>query len=84
MSLDMFLTRMRNLVVAWAPGCLAFTWFLTREEGWHMSFLALCLLPPLGAYLGIRAHREIRPGLAWAAGALAFGPLVLVGALEAA
>ncbi|MGX1884885.1 hypothetical protein [Streptomyces sp. NPDC055287] len=61
-GLDLFLTRVRNLVVGWAPACLALVWFLTKEEGWHLSFLALCVVPPVAAYLGIQAKREIRTG----------------------
>ncbi|MEV8310222.1 hypothetical protein AB0P36_23435 [Streptomyces flavidovirens] len=81
-GLEVFLTRARNLTVGWVPGCLAFVGFLTMEEGWHWSFLALCVLPPVAACLGIHAKREIRPGLAMAALALAVAPLPLVGAIE--
>lgn len=81
-ALELFLTRVRDLTVGWTPGCLLFAWFLTKEEGWHMSFLALCVLPPVAAYLGIRAKREIRAGLAWGAGALALAPLPLIAAIE--
>ncbi|MBT2505933.1 hypothetical protein J7I98_08505 [Streptomyces sp. ISL-98] len=81
-GLDLFLTRVRNWVVGWAPACLVLVWFLTKEEGWHMSFLALCVLPPVAAYLGIRAKREILAGLAWTAGAVAVAPLPLIAAIE--
>lgn len=81
-DLELFLTRARNWVVGWVPACLALVWFLTMEEGWHLSFLALCVLPPVPAYLSIRAKREIRAGLAWAAGALAVAPLPLIAAIE--
>ncbi|WP_327393578.1 hypothetical protein OG533_38910 [Streptomyces sp. NBC_01186] len=81
-STEVFLTRLRGWVLGWVPGAWALVWFLTVEEGWHLSFLPLCVLPPAAAYLGVRAHREIRAGLAWTAGALALASLGLSGAIE--
>ncbi|NLU68384.1 hypothetical protein [Streptomyces sp. HNM0574] len=82
-SLEMFLTRVKFFALGWVPASLALVWFLSREEGWRMSFLLLCAGPPVAAWLGVRAQREIRPGLAWAALATALVPFALMLAVEA-
>ncbi|MGW7050603.1 hypothetical protein [Streptomyces sp. NPDC054887] len=80
--LDTFLSKVRLGALVTVPAYLALLFFLTSEEGWHWSFLVFCVLPPLTAFLGFRAKRDIRPGLGMAALALAVAPVPLVGAVE--
>lgn len=80
--LDTFLSKVRFGALMTVPAYLALLFFLTSEEGWHWSFLVLCVLPPLTAVLGLLAKRDIRPGLGTAVLALAVAPLPLVGAIE--
>ncbi|MEV0092325.1 hypothetical protein [Streptomyces sp. NPDC050738] len=82
-DLDLWLSRVRNLTVVAAVAYPALGIFLTVDEGWHWSYLALFLLSPVAAVLGIRAQREIRGGLAAGAMALAVAPLPLMAAVEA-
>ncbi|GGW96168.1 hypothetical protein [Streptomyces chryseus] len=81
-SLETFLSKVRFGTLMTVPAYLALLFFFTREEGWHWSFLVFCVLPPLTAFLGFQAKRDIRPGLGMAALALAVAPLPLVGAVE--
>ncbi|WP_093799092.1 hypothetical protein [Streptomyces sp. Wb2n-11] len=81
-SLETFLSKVRLGAFVTVPAYLALLFFLAGEEGWHWSFLVLCVLPPLTAFLGFRAKRDIRPGLATAALVLAVAPLPLVAAIE--
>ncbi|WP_329120767.1 hypothetical protein [Streptomyces sp. NBC_01465] len=82
-DLDLWLTRVRNLTVVAAVAYPALGVFLAVDEGWRWSFVALFLLSPVAAVLGIRAQREIRGGLSAAAMALAIAPLPLMAAAEA-
>ena len=82
-SLEMFLSRARMLSAVTVPAYLALLFFLTNEEGWHWSFLALCVLPPVAAVLGFLGKRDIRVGFAVLALVLAIVPLPLVGGIEA-
>ncbi|MET9507414.1 hypothetical protein ABZX62_02875 [Streptomyces flavidovirens] len=81
-SLETFLSKVRFGTLMTVPAYLALLLFFTSEEGWHWSFLVFCALPPLTAFLGHQAKRDIRPGLGMAALALAVAPLPLVGAIE--
>lgn len=53
-----------------------------RERAGTGAFLVLCVLPPTAAVAGFLGKRDIRPGLAVAALALAILPLPLTGGLE--
>ncbi|MDG4859381.1 hypothetical protein P8605_14625 [Streptomyces sp. T-3] len=81
-GLEVFLSRVRNATAACVPAYWGLLAFWAKEEGWHWSFLFLAVLPPLACYLGFRAKREIRMGMAWLAAGLAIAPLLLVGAGE--
>ncbi|MFE2629499.1 hypothetical protein ACFXDP_16385 [Streptomyces sp. NPDC059374] len=77
-GLDLFLGRARIMSACLVPVSLALMFFFIREEGWRFSLLLCCILPPIGAYLAFRGHREVRPGLA------AIGLVLAVGALPLA
>jgi hypothetical protein len=76
-SLELFLSRCQAMSLASVPACLGVMVFLVKEEGWHYSFLVLCLLPLIAAYLGVRGKREIRTGVAAAGLVLAVVTLPL-------
>ncbi|MFE7894222.1 hypothetical protein [Streptomyces sp. NPDC057412] len=76
-GLDLFLGRARIMSISLVPVCVVLMIFFIREEGWHFSLLLCCILPPIGAYLAFRGHREIRPGLAVIGLVLAVGALPL-------
>ncbi|NBE51348.1 hypothetical protein [Streptomyces boluensis] len=82
-TLEQFLSRARVFSAMTVPAYLAFMVFLTVDEGWRWSFLALLVLPPVAAVLGHVAKRDIRPGMAAGALALAIAPMLVVGGLEA-
>ncbi|GAA1365364.1 hypothetical protein [Streptomyces beijiangensis] len=81
-SLEMFLSRARMLSVGAVPVYLALLFFVTKEEGWHWSYLVLALLPPVAAVLGVQGKRDILPGRAVWAMVLSIAPLPLIGGLE--
>ncbi|MFC5217738.1 hypothetical protein [Streptomyces coerulescens] len=81
--MELFLSRARMMSAGSVPVYLALLLFITQEEGWHWSFLVLCVLPPVAAVAGFIGKRDIRPGLAVTALVLAIVPLPLVGGLEA-
>ncbi|AWE52760.1 MULTISPECIES: hypothetical protein [Streptomyces] len=76
-DLDLFLGRARIMSISLVPVCLALMIFFISEEGWRFSLLLCCILPPIGAYLAFRGHREIRAGLAAIGLVLAVGTLPL-------
>ncbi|MGP3773823.1 hypothetical protein ACTWJ8_23715 [Streptomyces sp. SDT5-1] len=76
-ALDLWLSRGRVLSVGAVPVIWVLLVFLVKEEGWHLAFLVGFLLPPAGALLGLRGHRDVRPGLTAAGVALAVGALPL-------
>lgn len=82
-TLEQFLSRARLLSACAVPAYWAFLAFLVSEEGWHFSFLALCLLPPVAAVFGHFGKRDIRLGYGALAIVLAIAPLPLVGGIEA-
>lgn len=74
---EVFLSRCRNLsllsvVVGWT-----LMLFFLSEEGWHYAFLALIILPPIAAYLGVQGNREIHMGKAFAGFLIAFASIPL-------
>ena len=77
-GLELWLTRVRNFTVASALAYPALGIFLISDEGWHWSYLALFLLSPVAAVLGIHAKREIRVPPSVAAMALAIAPIPLM------
>ncbi|MFC7310074.1 hypothetical protein ACFQVC_38380 [Streptomyces monticola] len=81
-TMELFLSRARILAIGTVPAYLMLAFFLTKEEGWHWSFLALFVLPPVAAVLGFVAKRDIRPGLGIAALVLAIAPFPVVGGVE--
>ncbi|MGY0491363.1 hypothetical protein [Streptomyces sp. WG-D5] len=78
--LEVFLTRVRVAALLAVPAWWGLAVFFLVEEGWYPGVVLGFVLPPVAAYLGIRGHRDVRPGLT--AGALALNlatPLVTVG-----
>ncbi|MEU1254413.1 hypothetical protein ACWHLZ_24290 [Streptomyces chartreusis] len=59
-DLELFLSRARVMSVGAVPVCLAAMVFFIGEEGWRFSLLLCGVLPPIAAYLAVRAKREIR------------------------
>lgn len=82
-QLEMYLSRARLLSALTVPAYLPLLFFFTKEEGWHWSFLAFCLLPPVAAVWGFLGKRDIRPGLATGAIVLAIAPVPVVSGVEA-
>jgi hypothetical protein len=65
-ELDRFLTRCRDVSVASVPLYLALAAYTAKEGGGHVGILVCAVLPLIAAYLGIRAKREARTGMAFA------------------
>jgi hypothetical protein len=65
-ELDRFLTRCRDVSVASVPLYLALAAYAAKEDGGHVGILVCAVLPLIAAYLGIRAKREARTGMAFA------------------
>ncbi|MGW6789626.1 hypothetical protein [Streptomyces chartreusis] len=59
-DLEFSLSRARVISAGAVPVWLAAMAFFIGEEGWRFSLLLCGVLPPITAYLAVRAKREIR------------------------
>ncbi|MCZ4604583.1 hypothetical protein O3S80_12690 [Streptomyces sp. Lzd4kr] len=59
-DLEFSLSRARAISAGAVPVWLAAMAFFIGEEGWRFSLLLCGVLPPIAAYLAVRAKREIR------------------------